>query len=230
MRYYGSILRTSKLSAGLVVEAQYGGGTIIKAHEHNSPYVSVLLEGCYTEAVVGDEPRFFRRGDAVFHPAREEHADYFHIPGIIVNLEPSPHASVEELVNTSGIPLDLSTVANSRQRGSHSLAHTTCSGWVLHALRYFEWLAPVPLSYAARLVGLHPAHFSRAFTQHVGVTPSRYRRFQRIRYASDQLIVSSQSISRIAVDTGYHDQSHFVKAFTGATGMSPLRYRAVFSR
>ncbi len=77
----------------------------------------------------------------------------------------------------------------------------------------------------ARAVGVHPAHLSRTFRQHVGCTPGDYVRYLRMEKAKCDLTLSDLSLSAIALAAGYSDQSHFSSAFRRLTGATPGQFR-----
>ncbi len=101
-----------------------------------------------------------------------------------------------------------------------------------------EWLAPVlealrtqyrePLVVAdlAAKAGVHPAHLTRVFRLHAGVTPSEFVRGQRVDWARAQLLRTDASLAAIAFAAGFADQSHFTRSFARITGTPPGRYRA----
>ncbi|MDQ6925453.1 MAG: hypothetical protein M3154_04360, partial [Candidatus Eremiobacteraeota bacterium] len=62
---------------------------MLREHQHDRAYVSVLVGGTYTE-VSQCETRLCRGMTAIFHPAGEVHADHFGEPGRCVNLELAP--------------------------------------------------------------------------------------------------------------------------------------------
>jgi AraC family transcriptional regulator len=82
----------------------------------------------------------------------------------------------------------------------------------------------------AALVGLHQTHFSRAFHRHMGMTAGEYRARARVRYASQLLLRTTDSISRVAAATGLSDQSHLTRLFSERLGVSPALYRQAFAR
>jgi AraC-like DNA-binding protein len=63
------------------------------------------------------------------------------------------------------------------------------------------------------------------FRQHQGVTIGAYLRELRIEAARRQLSSSEQSLSEIAANAGFSDQSHFSRLFRAATGHTPAAYR-----
>jgi transcriptional regulator GlxA family with amidase domain len=77
---------------------------------------------------------------------------------------------------------------------------------------------------------MHPAHFARAFRRHVGMTPGRYRRRERIRAASVLLLDSGAALTEIADACGFSDQSHLTNVFRETAGVPPNRYRGAFAR
>ncbi len=77
----------------------------------------------------------------------------------------------------------------------------------------------------ARAVGVHPAHLSRAFRQHLGCTVGDYLRSLRMERAKGDLARSDFSLSEIAFAAGYSDQSHFSSAFRRLTGVTPGQFR-----
>jgi AraC-like DNA-binding protein len=72
----------------------------------------------------------------------------------------------------------------------------------------------------AKEVGLSVFHFIRAFRQATGLTPYAYIQQERLRLAQE-LMTEGGSLARIALLTGFADQSHFTRAFKRRLGMTP---------
>jgi AraC family transcriptional regulator len=81
------------------------------------------------------------------------------------------------------------------------------------------------LAALARLVGLSPFHFARAFKQSFGVPPHRYHIGRRIARAKELLDDRAHSVTAIARDLGFAETSSFSATFRRVTGVSPMRYR-----
>jgi len=65
----------------------------------------------------------------------------------------------------------------------------------------------------------------RRFLDHIGVSPRQYFRIRRFRSALDQLHRhGSTTLSDVAFDQGYSDQSHFTRSFREFTGLTPGDY------
>lgn len=81
---------------------------------------------------------------------------------------------------------------------------------------------------AAR-AGLSVSQFQREFRRIFGMSPANYLTQVRLQAARRLLTHSSQALSAIALECGFHDQSHFTKRFKTATGLVPRAYRLRFS-
>ena len=79
------------------------------------------------------------------------------------------------------------------------------------------------LEHLARLVGLSPSYFCRAFRRHFGVPPHAYQTGTRIARAKP-LLAAGRPIGEIALLTGFFDQAHFTHAFRRYAGTTPARY------
>lgn len=84
---------------------------------------------------------------------------------------------------------------------------------------------PVDLRAAAARAGVHPAHLCRAFRRFRGRTISDAILGLRIQYVCRRLIESDDSLSTIALECGFADQSHMSNAFKRVTGRSPGAHR-----
>ena len=65
----------------------------------------------------------------------------------------------------------------------------------------------------------------RYIRKYFDVTPHQLLQFSQISTARKLLIVSSNSLSDIALQCGYYDQSHFTNAFSASTLETPQQYR-----
>lgn len=87
-----------------------------------------------------------------------------------------------------------------------------------------------PLSTAdlAAKVSLSVSQFDRQFKKRFGTTPRKYVTNVRINAACQLLSSTDLTISDIALETGFYDQSHFTNQFTKIRGMTPAQYRRKF--
>lgn len=77
----------------------------------------------------------------------------------------------------------------------------------------------------AQNVFLSKYHFIRSFKAEVGLTPHQFQIQNRIRKAQ-RLIHEADTITEVALTTGFCDQSHFIKQFEKYVGLPPLAYKS----
>ncbi|MBD2461504.1 AraC family transcriptional regulator [Oscillatoria sp. FACHB-1407] len=82
----------------------------------------------------------------------------------------------------------------------------------------------VSIDVLAKLAGLSPYYLIRTFHQQVGLPPHRYQRHWQLLQAKRSLC-STKSLSEIAVEHGFYDQSHLNRLFKQAFGITPGQYQ-----
>jgi methylphosphotriester-DNA--protein-cysteine methyltransferase len=68
-------------------------------------------------------------------------------------------------------------------------------------------------------------YFARLFRQATGETPHRFLLRLRIERAQELLATHVVSLTQIATDVGFADQSHFTRVFKQFVGVTPRAYR-----
>lgn len=72
--------------------------------------------------------------------------------------------------------------------------------------------------------GVNKFALIRSFKNEFNTTPNAYQLQLKANYAK-QLLISSDNITDIALQSGFYDQAHFTKEFKKAYGITPLQYQ-----
>lgn len=73
--------------------------------------------------------------------------------------------------------------------------------------------------------GIHPVHLSKEFPKYFNMGFGEYIRNIRVEKATQLLSSTKITLSEIAYDCGFADQSHFTRCFKDVFGVTPLNYR-----
>lgn len=81
------------------------------------------------------------------------------------------------------------------------------------------------LAEIARVAGMNPHYFSRAFKQVTGTPPHRYVTNCRVEKAKKLLTDDELPLVEVGMSVGFQNQSHFTTLFHKLTGVTPKAYR-----
>ncbi len=81
------------------------------------------------------------------------------------------------------------------------------------------------LAYLSKQLDVHPVHISRAAPKYLATSLGEYIRQVKLKKALPLLLDSSHSLTAIAYDSGFADQSHFNRVFKSYFDMNPSAYR-----
>lgn len=84
---------------------------------------------------------------------------------------------------------------------------------------------PLTLEEVAKEVNLAPSYLSRKFKKVTGTTFKEYVNFIRIKQATQMLLTTDDSITKIALNCGFNSSNYFKDCFRRINGMSPRDYR-----
>ncbi|WP_019503149.1 AraC family transcriptional regulator [Pseudanabaena sp. PCC 6802] len=83
----------------------------------------------------------------------------------------------------------------------------------------------ISLSEIAYELNISQYYFCRLFKQSTGVSPHQYLIRQRVERAKQLLKQPERTITAVAMECGFANQSHFAKCFRACTGMNPNQFR-----
>jgi AraC family transcriptional regulator len=101
--------------------------------------------------------------------------------------------------------------------------------WVktVKALLYDKWDETVTLHDLSVAANVHPVTVSKYFPQYFSCTLGEYMRKLKIEKALGLIKASPRSLTEIAYECGFADQSHFIRVFKEFTGYLPARYQSL---
>lgn len=82
----------------------------------------------------------------------------------------------------------------------------------------------ISIEHLAKLSCMSLSTFERKFKQHFSLTPKQYILRLKVHEAC-RLLTSANSITRVALETGFGDQSYFTKQFRTVVGITPKQYQ-----
>jgi AraC-like DNA-binding protein len=77
------------------------------------------------------------------------------------------------------------------------------------------------ISTIASNFGISSRYLQRTFFQHTGLTPKLYGNIARFQKSLTEMNKQGASLTDVAYESGYFDQSHFVREFKRFTGVTP---------
>lgn len=99
--------------------------------------------------------------------------------------------------------------------------------WVdqLKEILHDHWSENLSLHHLSGLLQIHPVTISKYFSRYFNCTLGEYVRKIRVDKALTLVRSTSLSLSMIAYECGFADQSHFIRIFKSQTGLLPNEFR-----
>ncbi|TJY38047.1 helix-turn-helix domain-containing protein [Pontimicrobium aquaticum] len=91
-----------------------------------------------------------------------------------------------------------------------------------------QFAEKITLQYLSKQTNIHPAHISRDFPKYFDTTLGNYIRKVKIEH-SVTLLIKSESLTNIAYQCGFSDQSHFIRCFKSTYNMTPNKFKSILA-
>ena len=254
--FMGEIQKFKSLNGFKLSTTDHSQHMKVPNHAHEFPYISLLLNGLYREESIVSE-HDIKSGSSLFRPEGFEHKNEigsdnsfcFNLEIENEFLENQDYISKSDYVqfernnleilkiyfaflnNYSDELLNLVVEENLHLlfQYKHSENTTGRSVWV-DKIKKEVRLSPerhYSIDEVARSLYLHPNYFVRKFKAKTGRTFGEFLLRQRISKGIDLMLHSPKSLTEIAYECGFFDQSHFIRHFRYFFGTTPSHYRQI---
>lgn len=248
------VLKKTVHTGGLIINlVQYEGAhCLLGQHYHVQPHFSYLFRGQDIERKNNTEQKRLA-GQLFYYEAGEPHQTLYRketTQNIVIELSPlflqqynlnprqlgatTKHSQLNILManllqairsnaDTNEIELLVAELVGNKQdqlREQHPAWTKTVRNYL-----YDNWNATINLDELANLSGLHPVTLSKNFRLYFHCNLSEYRRRIKIERSLSLLKNSKASLTDIAYECGFSDQSHFIRVFKEVTSFLPHQYR-----
>lgn len=104
--------------------------------------------------------------------------------------------------------------------------------WVdkINDMLHDEYHSKLTLDYLSKELSIHPVHLSRDFSKYFNCNLGEYIRKLKVERSLTLLSGNQKSLTDVAHECGFSDQSHFIRCFKSANGVSPRQFKKLISR
>jgi len=249
--YFGTTTNSIRTENFNVSLTNHPAESKISMHAHAKPYLCLLATGTYKEESVFTD--IVTHGEVVYRRSNYEHSNRFSEKGgLCLNIEIN---NEEQLTVHNDIQLpdqeskqngsvEVYNVLYALKSGlPNDILNIYCYESLIAVMNVFNgigdinWvkrvkerihdnpLATFSLDQLSGEFSLHPNYIVRKFKEVTGLKLSEYLTKTRIEHSMKQLLVSDQSMTSIALDSGFFDQSHFNRNFKKYAHTTPGRFK-----
>jgi AraC family transcriptional regulator len=250
-QFYGEVRQRVSVAGAVLTRLRHPCARRLPLHTHGAPYYSLLLRGGYRERWNGGEIECQPMTLVFHPPETRHIDEVAAVGGSFFILELDPiwidrlrGVPSVSMPRVSVLPSDASWLALQLYRSEPSelavesvlldlLGRTMQARpeqdqgnppWLDRLLERLqaEFENPPSMDLLARDAGVHPVHLARVFRRRLGMTVARYVHHLRVEAAVRSMASAAPStLSELALQTGFSDQSHFTRVFKRVTGSSP---------
>lgn len=102
------------------------------------------------------------------------------------------------------------------------IGHAADSGRGAYQPFLEQWIKePVTIEQMATSLHQSPTAFKQSFKRLFGLPPAQYLQEKRLERAYQQVLMSQQNMTEIALNTGFESLSHFIQVFRRRYGLTP---------
>ena len=249
--YYGTISLAARTKNFNVCLTNHNAHTAIGLHSHNKPYLCLLVSGSYKEK--SHKVQEICEGQAIFRTTNYEHANVFdEKSSLCLNIELNNETGfgdrseckiTPKLTNgrgsiesyralyalKSGVSKDLLEIYchEALMTYLNSERINGCVKWIKLVQDYIQDNPHLPISLCklSEMFNIHPNYVVRKFKESTGYRLSEYLTRVRIERSLNELVNSDESLTSIALNSGFYDQSHFNRNFKQQLEVSPSIYK-----
>lgn len=218
-------------------------------HQHQNPYLSVLIKGSYIEYSTGHQWTL-TPGSFIFRPSLYNHANEIkHRDCTCINIELKP-ALLDRFKEKYDLPSEQQVYHPGEFSSLNHIVHALVNTYTNYEYYLLQWAqeratslrdnrlvraakalihenasASYGLTFIAQQLYIHPVYLARLFKKATGMSLGAYQRQRKVENAVALLYEGQLSITAIAYEVGFFDTAHFIKAFKKCYGVTPANFR-----
>lgn len=253
-KYLREIVRLPRIGSCLYLTTHHETAATDLLHYHETAHLSFVLNGGVIDKRKSSEAEK-NSGELMFFRAGEPHQSIYRgFPVKNINIELESDFFRENQIDETNLSQSFATTPNAKfsmlkiykellvnDEFSDSSIELlllsfinctdfqgkSCPGWLtkIIELLHDNWNQEISITELANAAKVHPKTISKYFPRYFNCTLGEYRRNLKVEKSLSLIKTSKLSLTEIAYECGFYDQSHFTGAFKQLTGFRPKQFK-----